>query len=88
MNTYYKVDGWIKFTEVDNYQEGCDPSTTQGQSGKMKLYQWHAINADGEVVKTILTSVKDIKIASAKIMKYFGANGYFLSIRFNGIVER
>jgi hypothetical protein len=33
MDTYYKAEGWIKFTEVDNYKDGCDPNTTQHQSG-------------------------------------------------------
>ena len=33
MDKYYVSRGWSKFAEVDTYQEGCDPSTTQNQSG-------------------------------------------------------
>lgn len=31
--TYYQVNGWSKFSEVDNYKEGCDPETTNNFCG-------------------------------------------------------
>lgn len=33
MKTQFEVRGWIKFGEVDNYQEGCDPATGFHHSG-------------------------------------------------------
>lgn len=34
MNKYYEARGWVKFGEEDIYQEGCQPSTSFGDSGK------------------------------------------------------
>ena len=32
-NIRYEARGWSKFSEVDKYNEGCDPGTTTGCSG-------------------------------------------------------
>ena len=44
MKTYYQADGWIKFSEEDIYQDGCQPNSGGTYTGSDK---WKADTLDG-----------------------------------------
>ena len=54
----------------------------------IKLHSWTMESGDSIFKKTILTTTKDIKVASNKLKILFPKNYIFIKLKYNGLVER
>jgi hypothetical protein len=50
MKTYYQASGWMKFSEEDIYQDGCQPNTG-GHHGGNEVFKAESL---GGLVETLL----------------------------------